>query len=59
MTTNREKINSKKVRAFDLLRRMYGSVAETKRLQREITALENEIVKLEKADSLPVEETDT
>lgn len=43
-------LDKKKVAAYELLRRIYASVAETKRLQEELTRIENEIAGLEKKD---------
>ena len=48
---NRKEIDSKKVQAFDLLRKIYYSVAETKKLQQALGQLEAEIAELEKEEA--------
>ncbi len=45
------KIEDKKVEAYDLLQKIYASVAETKKLQQELAKVENEITEMEKEKS--------
>ena len=49
----KKQINKLKITAYDLLQKVYISVAETKRLQGELARVENEIAALRESDVNP------